>query len=75
MNARRDRFLGIVQTLTRHGLGFSLPYLQLEHHVSRIPLARFGTVEDIANAVVFLASEQSSYLTGQTLNVNGGMVM
>ena len=44
-------------------------------YLSRIPLGRFGTVEDIANAVVFLASEQSSYLTGQTLNVNGGMVM
>ena len=38
-------------------------------YLSRIPLGRFGTVEDIANAVVFLASEQSSYLTGQTLNV------
>ena len=44
-------------------------------YLSRIPLGRFGAVEDIANAVVFLASEQSSYLTGQTLNVNGGMVM
>jgi 3-oxoacyl-[acyl-carrier protein] reductase len=44
-------------------------------YLSRIPLGRFGTVDDIANAVVFLASEQSSYLTGQTLNVNGGMVM
>ena len=44
-------------------------------YLSRIPLSRFGTVEDIASAVVFLASEQSSYLTGQTLNVNGGMVM
>lgn len=44
-------------------------------YLSRIPLGRFGMVDDIANAVVFLASEQSSYLTGQTLNVNGGMVM
>jgi 3-oxoacyl-[acyl-carrier protein] reductase len=44
-------------------------------YLSRIPLGRFGSVEDIANAVVFLASEQSGYLTGQTLNVNGGMVM
>jgi len=44
-------------------------------YLSRIPLARFGTVDDIANAVVFLASDQASYLTGQTLNVNGGMVM
>ena len=44
-------------------------------YLSRIPLGRFGTVDDIANAVTFLASEQSSYLTGQTLHVNGGMVM
>jgi len=44
-------------------------------YLSRIPLGRFGTAEDIADAVVFLASEQSSYLTGQTLHVNGGMVM
>jgi len=44
-------------------------------YLSQIPLGRFGTVNDIANAVVFLASEQSSYMTGQTLNVNGGMVM
>lgn len=46
-----------------------------KQYLSRIPLGRFGAVEDIADAVVFLASEQSSYLTGQTLNVNGGMVM
>jgi 3-oxoacyl-[acyl-carrier protein] reductase len=44
-------------------------------YLSRIPLGRFGSTEDIANAVVFLASDRSAYLTGQTLNVNGGMVM
>lgn len=40
-----------------------------------IPLARFGTVEDVANAVVFLASPDAGYITGQVLNVNGGMYM
>jgi len=40
-----------------------------------IPMNRFGTSEDIANAVLFLASEQSAYMTGQVLSVNGGMVM
>ena len=41
----------------------------------QIPLGRFGTTEDIANAVVFLASEKSQYITGQVLCVDGGMVM
>ncbi len=40
-----------------------------------IPLGRFGTVEDIANAVIFLASVESGYITGQVIHVNGGMYM
>lgn len=40
-----------------------------------IPLGRFGTVEDVANAVVFLASPHSGYITGQVIHVNGGMYM
>ena len=40
-----------------------------------IPLSRFGTPEDVANAVVFLASDSAAYITGQTINVDGGMVM
>ncbi|NLJ51152.1 MAG: 3-oxoacyl-ACP reductase FabG [Alcaligenaceae bacterium] len=43
--------------------------------LSRIPLSRFGQPEDIANAIVFLASPQASYITGTTLHVNGGMFM
>ncbi len=42
---------------------------------STIPMARLGLPEDIANAVLFLASEEASYITGQTLHVNGGMAM
>jgi 3-oxoacyl-[acyl-carrier protein] reductase len=42
---------------------------------SQIPLARAGTDRDIASAVAFLASEQASYITGHTLDVNGGMYM
>ena len=41
----------------------------------QIPLGRFGAVEDVANAVVFLAGDQANYLTGQTLHVNGGLYM
>lgn len=40
-----------------------------------IPLGRFGKVEDIANAVLFLALPESGYITGQTIHVNGGMYM
>lgn len=41
----------------------------------QIPLARLGEPKDIANVVTFLASEKSSYITGQTIHVNGGMYM
>ena len=41
----------------------------------RIPLQRLGTVEDVANAVLFLSSEKSNYITGQVLVVDGGMLM
>ncbi|MEI6131579.1 MAG: 3-oxoacyl-[acyl-carrier-protein] reductase [Bacillota bacterium] len=43
--------------------------------LSQIPLKRFGSPNDVANLVVFLASEQASYITGQTINVDGGMAM
>ena len=43
--------------------------------VSKIPSARLGEPDDIANAVLFLSSNQSSYINGETLHVNGGMYM
>ncbi|KIY21650.1 3-oxoacyl-[acyl-carrier-protein] reductase [Mesobacillus subterraneus] len=43
--------------------------------LKQIPLARFGEPKDIARTVIFLASEDSAYMTGQTLHVDGGMVM
>ncbi len=43
--------------------------------VSNIPSARLGEPDDIANAVLFLCSDQSSYINGETLHVNGGMYM
>lgn len=41
----------------------------------RIPLRRFGTGEDIGNAVAWLVSEHASYITGQTLNIDGGLIL
>ena len=43
--------------------------------IAKIPSARLGDPDDIANAVLFLSSEQSSYINGETIHVNGGMYM
>jgi 3-oxoacyl-[acyl-carrier protein] reductase len=53
----------------------NLPDKAKEAMVSQIPLGRPGTAEDIAEAVVFLASDKAAYITGQTLHVSGGMYM
>ena len=42
---------------------------------SRIPMSKLGNGEDVANSVAFLSSDQASYITGETLHVNGGMYM
>lgn len=53
----------------------SLPEKVKEAAVTQIPLGHFGKPEDIADVVVFLASEKSKYITGQVIHVDGGMVM
>ena len=52
-----------------------LPQEQREAMLGRIPLNRFGAAQEIADAVVFLASDSAAYITGETLHVNGGMLM
>jgi len=48
---------------------------QIKQISAVIPSGTFGTPEDIANAALYLASDEAAYMTGQTLHVNGGMVM
>jgi 3-oxoacyl-[acyl-carrier protein] reductase len=59
---------GIIET----AMTASVPEKHRADWLSRIPLKRFGTPEEVAQAVVFLASDQSSYISGATLHVNGG---
>jgi 3-oxoacyl-[acyl-carrier protein] reductase len=62
---------GLIETdMTRH-----LSDKVKEEFLKMIPLGRAGQPEDVAQAVLFLASEQASYITGQVLSVNGGMNM
>jgi 3-oxoacyl-[acyl-carrier protein] reductase len=62
---------GFIETAMTEGLSEELKQTALK----MIPLGRIGNVEDVANAVRFLASDEASYITGQVLSVNGGMLM
>jgi 3-oxoacyl-[acyl-carrier protein] reductase len=62
---------GFIETAMTSGLSEEFK----QNAVKFIPLGRVGTPEDVANAVAFLASEESAYITGHVLNVNGGMLM
>ncbi|HTW73640.1 MAG TPA: 3-oxoacyl-ACP reductase FabG [Steroidobacteraceae bacterium] len=53
----------------------SLSEAQRAAYLAQIPMSRFGSAEDVARAVLFLADDQAGYITGQTLHVNGGMYM
>jgi 3-oxoacyl-[acyl-carrier protein] reductase len=53
----------------------SLPESVRESILKQIPLGRLGKAEDVAGAVVFLCSEEASYITGQVLTIDGGLVM
>jgi 3-oxoacyl-[acyl-carrier protein] reductase len=62
---------GFIQTPMTDALSDSVR----EEMMQAIPLSHFGTPDDVTNAVVFLASGESDYITGQVLHVNGGMYM
>jgi 3-oxoacyl-[acyl-carrier protein] reductase len=48
---------------------------QREAILSRVPMGRLGTPQEIAAAAVYLASDEAAYVTGQTIHINGGMAM
>jgi len=52
-----------------------LPDEQKKAILTRVPADRLGTPDEIAAGVVFLASDEAAYVTGQTLHINGGMAM
>ncbi len=62
---------GFIQTAMTE----KLPEKVKDEMLRMIPLARFGTTQDVANAIIFLASPESGYITGQVIHVNGGMYM
>jgi 3-oxoacyl-[acyl-carrier protein] reductase len=62
---------GFIQTKMTDALKEEVRKAMLDH----IPLSRFGQAQDVANAVLFLASPAAAYITGQVLTVDGGMVM
>jgi len=53
-------------------MGKSIPEENRKAMIAQIPLGRFGEPSEVADVVLFLASELASYVTGQTIHVNGG---
>lgn len=62
---------GFIETAMTDALADS----QKETLLANVPMGRLGAASDIASAVLFLASDEATYITGQTLHVNGGMAM
>lgn len=75
LSSRNIRCNAVAPGFTVSDMTDKLPDELKEKYKTSIPLAKFGNPEDIAEAVAFLASDRASYITGQVLNVDGGLVM
>lgn len=72
LGARNIRSNAVAPGVVLTEMGKSIPEDGRKAMIKQIPLGRFGTADEIANTVLFLASPLASYITGQTLHVNGG---
>lgn len=70
--ARRINVNAVAPGVVLTEMGASIPEAARQQMLPQIPLARFGEPEEIASVILFLCSDLSSYVTGQTLHVNGG---
>ncbi len=75
MASRNIRVNAVAPGFIQSKMTDALPEDIRDKMLENIPMNRFGTPEDVANVVLFLAGESSGYMTGQTLTVSGGMVM
>ncbi len=74
-SARNIRCNAVAPGFIKSDMTETLPDEVKNRYFEAIPLSKFGNTEDVAKAVLFLASDMSSYITGQTINVDGGLVM
>ena len=75
---RADRHRGAADAEQRRDVGDRADVLPDDVKaalLAKIPEAKLGEAQDIANVVAFLASDEAQYITGQTININGGMAM
>jgi 3-oxoacyl-[acyl-carrier protein] reductase len=73
VGARNIRVLAVAPGFVQTAMTDALPEEVRETYLSRIPLRRFGTTEDVAELTLFLCSDRAGYLTGQVIALDGGM--
>ena len=74
-SSRNIRVNSIAPGFIQTEMTAKLPPEVIENYKESIPLKRLGTVRDVSNLCIFLASEEAGYITGQTFNVDGGLIM